>query len=155
MSWFAANVVPFLAATNNVHRRHLDSGQLAASAELYERMNAEFAAEVEKMKEEAQGRKSEGGKIAGRGRPKQDSQIIDEAINPNARRTDATLARAAGTNRRYREVAAKLPQDELEALRDGKKKMPDVIREQKRATIKANQRASRLRAELARHESKV
>jgi len=67
----------------------------------------EYAAELEKIKAGAQAKKSEGGKSAGRGRPKQDRQQIAEA-NPTDRATTTIRARAAGTNRRYLQAAEKL-----------------------------------------------
>ena len=56
----------------------------------------------------------EGGQIAGRGRPKDDSlrQTFDEGYhNPNANRTDQALAELFGTNRQYVSDAKKLMTD--------------------------------------------
>jgi len=128
--------------SENFHRRHLDSSQRAACFELQRRMNAEFAAEVEKVKEEAKERQTEGGKKAGRGRPQQVSQQIDEAIE---HRTDSVLADVAGTNRTYLAAAAKLDTPALEAIRDGQQTMTDVMRQAKEEKREAKRQTDIIR----------
>ena len=61
---------------------------------------AEYAAAIEREREKARGRHREGGKKAGRGRPKQVPQEIGEPI-AHDRETDAKRAKGAGTNRTY------------------------------------------------------
>jgi hypothetical protein len=93
---------------------------------LFKRRNAEYAAEVEKMKEEAAEKRKAGkgtGESGGRGRKK--------TLGKRLPKVSDARARAVGTNRAYVETAAKLDDAELEAVRDGKKKMPEVIRERK------------------------
>jgi len=99
--------------------------------ELYRRRNVEYADEVEKMKGEAAGRKA--GAIKKRDK-KGRAKPLGKKISPvdkEAAKTSTTLARAVGTNRAYVDAAAKLDNAELEEVRDGKKKMPDVIRERR------------------------
>jgi hypothetical protein len=95
--------------TQNLHRRHLNSSQAALAEAERARLSEEYAAEVERMEQEAREKQAAGGRTAGRGRPKQASQKIDEAFSdPNERRTDAARARAIGTNRTYLSAAEKL-----------------------------------------------
>ena len=126
-----AEAMAFVWSQNYV-RRHLDSSQAAACLELRRRQCAEFAAGVEKVKGETE---KERRKKIGKSRRGETGKKISPSEKEN-RKFSTTLARAAGTNRAYVEAAAKLPDTELEAVRDGRKTMPDVIREQKRKQIK-------------------
>jgi len=112
--------------------RHLTPFQAAPAEIEREALDSEYRAIVEKMKSEAADRKSEGGKLAGRRRPnavicqkcggldyvdgqhrcRKHTQQIAEANRTN-RETTTKRAKAAGTNRRYLQVATKLRQDEL------------------------------------------
>ncbi len=128
--------------SENFHRRHLAPGPAAGCVELKKRQEVEFEAEVRKLEEKGRAKQREGakqgGKTAGRGRPKQDDRVpqrIGEGNSKHARETATKLAKTFGTNRTYLHVAAKQPVETLEAIRDGKVKMPDLIREEKRATI--------------------
>ena len=97
---------PSTAATLDFHRRvlpvlpgavlsrHLNTSQRAVAEAKRAKLDAEYGAIVVKMKAEARGRKSEGGKSAGRGRPKKDVQQITQ---PMDRKTSTTRARSAGT----------------------------------------------------------
>jgi hypothetical protein len=102
--------------SENAHRRHLFSSQAAVAEGKRALLCAEYAAEVEKLRKEAAARKAEGGKRAGRGRPQKVPQQITEAISPTNRETSVRRARAAGTNRRYLEVAERLLETNPELL---------------------------------------
>jgi len=94
----------------NAERRHLNSGQRATAELKRQDLVAEYAEHVEKLKADAKERQREGGKTAGRGRAKKVSQQIDEPIDHNASRTDAILAKSAGTNRQYIADARPMPE---------------------------------------------
>lgn len=114
----------------NRSRRHLNSGQAAIAEAKRAKFVQEYAAEVEKLKDEAKERKSEGGKAGGRGRPKKDGQQVAQPIR--APKTNTTRARGAGTNRRYLEAAEDLldrAPEKLEAVERGEKTLSQVIRE--------------------------
>ena len=124
--------------SENIIRRHLDPGQAAVAEAKRGRLHAEYAAEVEKMKDEAKGRQRAGGgdrKSAGAkaiAEARSVRQQIGEPIDEHDRRTLGVRARAAGTNRRYLEAAEQLldtaPQ-RLEEVATGRKTMSRVIQE--------------------------
>lgn len=83
--------------STNFHRRHLTSSQAAMALSLRKNLDATFAAEVvERMKQEAQEKKRDGGKSAGRGRPKKDVKQISPP--KDARKSRTIVAKAHGTN---------------------------------------------------------
>ena len=131
----------------NRTRRHLNSGQAAIAESKRVAMEKDAQEELEKMREEAAARKSAGGKVAGKGRPKQLTQTIGEAIDRHSRETNATRAKAAGTNRRYLEAADDLVKraksepaiaEKVAAVEKGDKTLSQVIREVKHEEAKAN-----------------
>lgn len=145
---FEGNRIEALAFvwSENFARRHLTSSQAAACLVDKEYLEAEFALEVEKMREEARERQDEGrklgGQIAGRGRSKQEnsfSQSIDESYeNPNARRTDSRLARSIGTNRQHLADMRKISEEHpeyREPIKAGEKTITQAKREIKKAEI--------------------
>jgi hypothetical protein len=72
------------------------------------RMSEECRQQVEKVRHEAAAKQKAGkGQDGSGGRRKKRnlSQKIDEGIGPNAKRSAAHVAKAAGTNRRYLEMA--------------------------------------------------
>jgi len=117
----------------NFARRHLNSGQVAIAQAKRQKFDAEFAAEVEKMK----AAQPKGG------RPKKDEKpplLITEVSSPTERETSVTIAKAAGTNRRYLEAARDLLDSDPEKLipvEEGKKTLSQVIREVKREETQA------------------
>jgi hypothetical protein len=92
--------------SENISRRHLNPGQAAVAVAKRTKFDAEYAEEVEKVVEEARERKSEGGKAAGRGRPKKDAKQSSQA--KEAGNSSRQRAKAAGTNRRYLAAAQDL-----------------------------------------------
>ena len=78
-----------------------DSTTTGFAAEKRNRMVVECIQEVEKVKAEAKGRQRASGGDKKSAKAKSVSQKIDEPIDPHPNRTSATLAKAAGTNRRY------------------------------------------------------
>ena len=109
----------------NRQRRQLNPGQAAIAEAKRNQLNAEYAAEVEKIK----AAQPKGGRPKN-GKP---SQIIDGVSpDPNERRTDDVLAKAAGTNRTYlgfaRQLVDEHPEKADEVLR-GEKTIPQVKRE--------------------------
>lgn len=128
----------------NFHRRHLNPSQNAIAEAKRCKLSEEYAAEVEKMKAEAQEKKKEGGKAAGRGRPKKDREQIPQPI-PDARRTSTQRAKAAGTNRKYLETAETLLKTDPKRLEDvetGKKTLSEVIREVKKEEKEEKRKAA-------------
>lgn len=93
-----SEAVEFVWSTN-VHRRHLDSGQVAIAVAKREKLDAEFAAAVDAIREAAP--------KGGRPSKEKPSQKIDEVL-ANDRKTDHKLAQQAGTNRTYVAKARKL-----------------------------------------------
>jgi N6-adenosine-specific RNA methylase IME4 len=120
--------------SKNLVRRHLSPSQAAAAFELRRRKDAEFAAEVKKLQAEAKEKQraagSRGGE-GGRGNKKTPGEKVPQGKREQ-RRSSTALAKSVGTNRKYLEVARDLPDATLEALRDSKVAMPEVIREQAR-----------------------
>jgi hypothetical protein len=113
----------------NFVRRHLNASQAAAAFELRCRCDPDFAARVAAIKADAAARQKSGkgeGGSGGRGKRKTYANNLAEV---SGHPTLDRLAKTHGTNRAYLEVAAKLPNDQLAALRDGEIKMSDVIRE--------------------------
>lgn len=126
----------------NFKRRHLAPSQAAVAEAKRAKLIAEYAAVVEKLKAEAAERKSEGGKkggkIAGRGRPQRDAQRI--AQPKRQPETSTARARAAGTNRRYLELAEDLLErapEKLVPVEKGEKTLSQVAREVKREKTQA------------------
>jgi site-specific DNA-methyltransferase (adenine-specific) len=130
----------------NHERRHLNSSQAAIAEAKRAKFLAEYAAEVEKMKAEAREKQREGGKTAGRGRPRKVVERIPPPVPEHERKTNTVRARAAGTNRKYLEAAEDLiekhPQ-QAQAVERGEKTIPQVQRE-----LKAAERKSALQAAL-------
>ena len=119
------------AWSKNFARRHLTSSQAAAALEMRKRREAEFAAEISELKAEATANQKSGkGKdgSGGRGRKKTPAKDLAKV---SRHPTSDTLAQSAGTNRAYLEVAAKSTDEELNALRDGKKKIPQVQKQRR------------------------
>lgn len=120
------------AWSQNFTRRHLDPSQAAAAVELRKRQDEDFAAEISTMQAEANAKQTAGKGADGSGGRGRKKTLANELAKVSGHRTLDRLAKSCGTNRAYLDVAAKLADHELEELRDGKKKMPEVIREQKR-----------------------
>jgi hypothetical protein len=90
--------------SENIKRRHLNSSQSAVAEVKRAKLHAEYAAEVEKMKAEAEtGRREKTGK-ARRGETGKQLSPSQKAIE--AAKTTTRRARAVGTNRRYLEDEA-------------------------------------------------
>lgn len=131
--------------SENIIRRHLNPGQTAIARALFDRFVKEGQERLELQKTEARERQKEGrktgGKTAGRGRPKDNSfsQLIDQSFpDHNANRTTAIRAKEAGTNREYLNFADRLIEeypDAAEQVHSGKKTLPQVKRELKRAEV--------------------
>jgi len=143
--------------SENVTRRHLDSGQIAGAEAKREKLHTAYAAQVQRMKDEATAKQRRGtdstGKAGGRGKKKNLGGLVSEGLgdwpchhcggshpvggpnpchDPELRRTLTARARAVGTNRRYLEAAKRFLEeapDRLEEVMSGKKKMSQVIRE--------------------------
>lgn len=128
--------------SENVHRRHLDPGQLAVAEVKRARFCSEYAAEVERMREEARGRQNTAIRERDeRGRASPLTQQIGEVVDRHDNETVAVRAKAAGTNRRYLEAAEKLLKtapERLEPVERGEKTMSQVIREVAREEKQAN-----------------
>lgn len=117
----------------NFQRRHLSSSQAAACVVDFERQQREV---VDALRQDAEKRKAEGGKTAGRGRPKV-TQQIEQPIDRNENSTDSKLASMLGTNRQYvadaRKLAKQAP-EEFAAVKRGEKTVTQVKRERKEKT---------------------
>lgn len=120
----------------NAKRRHLDSGQRATSA-------AKMTEFLDQVQRAAKKRQREGGKEAGRGRPK---EKVEERIPQPYRKPESrdTIATAVGTNGKYVDAAVKLQKqapDLFEKVHAGELKIPQAKREmarrEKRAALKA------------------
>ena len=125
-----------LVWSENVYRRHLQSGQAAACHVKREQLQAELAAAVELVREDARSRQRKGGEEKVR-------QIFAE---PDEQKTDTHRAKLAGTNRQYINDADKLAESApelLEEVAEGKKTLPQAKRE-----LKDRERAEK-RAEAA------
>ena len=130
--------------SKNLHRRHLDSSQAAMAEVKRARMVEEYAAKVERIKEEARERQDQTTRLNrdDKGRLAPVSQLIAEQVepdsDPNTRRTDAIRAKAAGTNRSYLREAEKIVAEHpehVEAIEQGKKTISQVTREIKKAEV--------------------
>lgn len=88
--------------SENVERRHMDSGKIAVSLAKRLALDDEFAAEETALKQEAKERKG--------GRPKKGEKPRESIpeVSENDRRTSSVLAKASGTNRKYLEEAKEL-----------------------------------------------
>jgi N6-adenosine-specific RNA methylase IME4 len=127
----------------NLKRRHLDSSQAAMAEVDRAAMVKAYAAEVEKLKEEARERQRATGANAPRnekGQLQPVSQLIDSPVEDrNLHRTDATRARLTGTNRQYLHDAEKIRNDypeQAEAIKKGEKTISQVAREIKKAEVR-------------------
>lgn len=81
--------------SENICRRHL-------TASVKGICTARWQSLLATTREATAAAQAEGGRTAGRGRPRQVSQIIDEPISDaNARRADAQIGARAGVNRTY------------------------------------------------------
>lgn len=106
----------------NVTRRHLASDQVAVALGLRLKLDAEFAAEVQAIRQEAESKKKTGKK----------DLTQNFAEGRDERTTDHRLAEAAGTNRTYLAQARKLIDASPELAQDvldGKKKLHAAIKE--------------------------
>lgn len=123
----ATEAIDFVWRENRL-RRQLTSEQIAACTVLRERMDAEYRAAVEAEQQAAKERQREGGKIAGRGRPKKKAEpekVPKKILEPKRqdRESAAVQARAAGTNPTYLRKARKMDDDELRAVADGEARL--------------------------------
>ncbi|MFH1919716.1 MAG: MT-A70 family methyltransferase [Planctomycetota bacterium] len=123
--------------SENFHRRHLNEGQAAVAEAKRAKLDAEYAAEIEKMKGEAKGRKAQA-----KGKPRGEKASDGKQISPEKedRKTSTRRARAAGTNRRYLEAAERLLEEapeKLEPVEKGEKTLSQVLREEKREQTQA------------------
>ncbi len=125
--------------SENNHRRHVTPSDRAAALELMRRYDATLQKRVEQIKEEAKERKWGAGKHAGRGRPKQLTQTIGEAIDPHDGESATALAKLAGANRHYMAGALTLPTETLEEIRDGKTTMSKALRRPKAKKAKGTE----------------
>ena len=95
--------------SENVERRHMDSGKIAVSLAKRIALDADFAAEEAALKQEAKERQKAAGAEGGRGKKKNLGESIPEGFSePDDRRTSTVLAKASGTNRKYLEEAKEL-----------------------------------------------
>jgi len=123
----------------NFHRRHLNPGQKAVAEFERAKLDAEYGAEVEKMKAEAQARMAQA-KDRPRGEKASASPLMGQEIDAHERRTLAVRAKAAGTSRTYLEAAEKLGAEhpeKLAAVKSGEKTLSQVIREVKHEEAQA------------------
>ncbi len=114
--------------SENMKRRHLTPSQAAVAEIKREKLHAEYAAEVEKMKAEAKAKQAHGKTAPG----KTLSQTFGQALDPHERRTDAQRAKAAGTNRSYLEQVRKIEKvapEELDVIERGEKSVRQVYLE--------------------------
>ncbi|MCP4549484.1 MAG: ParB N-terminal domain-containing protein [bacterium] len=119
----------------NEPRRHLNPGQKAVAARKRELLLESVRQKAEEVRQEAKGRKGgrpQKNKNLPKRKKEKPSQRIDEVSDANTRRSDAQLARAAGTNRTYYEQAGQLVKDApvlAEEVLAGKKTLPQAMRE--------------------------
>ena len=130
----ALQAIAFVWSANRV-RRHLQPSQMAQADARRERMLQVYMPVREAAKERQQ-------QAPGRpqGEKKSPSQQIDDEIDSdsNARRTSTIRAKAAGTNRRYIDLADKLEAEHPELADEvlaGKKTLTQAHRELKRQEI--------------------
>jgi len=106
--------------SENVQRRHLESGQLACAVVMRQEMDAGFARDIEEpIKREAKKRQksgqTKGGKTAGKGRPKEGDSfpesIPESYESRDSKETATAIAKVHGTNRAYVASATKLRKD--------------------------------------------
>lgn len=124
-------------------RRDLKPGQKAAANAEREKLDAEYAAEIERIKDEA----PKGGRPKSGEKPQ---QKIVEVLKPQERQTDHKIAEAIGTNRTYvndaRKVYEKRP-DLHEKVKAGKLTLPqaktEIKREEKRQQLEAKAAAAK------------
>lgn len=127
------DAIDFAWSTNR-ERRHLTSSQAAAAEIERERLVSEYAAELEKVKQEQRKRpqKSKATQV------KPSSQLIDLIKQDNEKRTDAIRANSAGTNRQYvadaRKIAEERP-DLFEKVKGGGVTIPQAKKEMKRDEV--------------------
>lgn len=137
--------------SENRHRRHLNSSQLAIAEERRLRLSEEYAATIAKLKSDAAVREKSGKGAdgsGGRGKKKNPSQIVDKGNG----RIDSHRAKAAGTNRQYLSDAGRIldQSPELaEEIEKGKKTIPQAKR------VLVNEEKKRLRAEKAQKAAEL
>ena len=110
--------------STNVERRHLTSSQIAVAAVYREKLDAEYAAAVEAMRDKAKKRENVG-------KPSSVQKIVPTEKD-TSQLTDHKLAEAAGTNREYLAKARKLAEASPELadeVLNGKKKLSAAIKE--------------------------
>ena len=140
--------------SENRHRRHLSSSQAGQADARREKLHAEYAADVAKMRAEAEvrekvGKGSDGS--GGRGRKKNPTQKIEEGLSDrNERSTDATRAKAVGTNRQYVADCRKLEErapDLADQVLAGRLTVPrakaELQRRERTAELKAKAKAAK------------
>jgi hypothetical protein len=112
----------------NRKRRSLNSSQAAIADVKREQLDVEYAAEIEKVRTEKLKRPNAG-------RPKKNSgELIPPNKRDDSKRTDATRAKSAGTNRKYIADARKILDehpDKAEKIARGEKTITQVKRELK------------------------
>jgi N6-adenosine-specific RNA methylase IME4 len=121
--------------SENVHRRHLQSGQSAACFKKREMLEAELAAAVAAVRGAAKERQRKGGGD----QVSADRPVCQTVDKPNAAtnadlRTDAVRAKMAGTNRQYIHLADKLADkapELLEKVAEGGASLTQAARELK------------------------
>lgn len=128
--------------SENLERRHLTGGQATMCGLEFEELFA-------KLKAKAAEEQRKGGQEAGRGRPKQVTQLVEKPNAKNDKSTDAKLAEIVGTNRTYiadgrkvkaadPELAAKVKAGEVSLKRAAKQvKQAAKAKEDKKAAEKA------------------
>jgi hypothetical protein len=124
----------------NLHRRHLDSGQRAVVA----------AESLALYQQQAKERQREAGKEHGRGQPaEQDRQGIAEPSDRAAGKATAQAAKAAGTNAEYVRLAARLRDERPDLFADvkrGDRPLVEAVREARR------EKAAELTAIIEAHD---
>ena len=118
--------------SENYHRRHLTSSQGAGCTDDYETQLAGVLKAEAKERQKKGG--SKGGKASGRQRrgEMKAGQRIDQPSRDNSQRTDAKIAKSAGTNRQYVADVRKIKQvkpELVEEIKAGKKTVPQAKRE--------------------------
>jgi len=119
--------------SENLHRRHLNSGQTAVAEVKREKLHKSYAREIEKMKAE----QPKGGRPK---KGKKPAQQITPVVSRMDRQTSTIRAKAVGTNRRYLEAAKRLLDEAPERLIPVEKKektLSQVLREEKREEVQA------------------
>jgi N6-adenosine-specific RNA methylase IME4 len=140
--------------SENLHRRHLTSSQAAMALAERKKMDPDFMrAVVEPLKEEAKERQRDGGKSAGRGRPKQVRKKVSEAIRPREK-----VAKIHGTNAttvaECEKIISEHP-EHVEAIKSGAKSVTQVKREIKESARDEKRKTNAAKAKTAEKLSDV